>query len=137
MIDQVTALIPLSFSAWAWPATAISVALVWLSVWLWRRICIATRLQVRAYEEGRSRTLPVPWTLWPFLLALVLAVGLGELVAVQFLTAWPQNVTPGTAIATILAVGNVLAAGWVFINTGESEIDQLSIPADAGPSDAQ
>ena len=138
VIDQVVALIPIPFTVWIWPATAITVALAWLMVWLWRGIVAATRSQVRDYEKGHSRILPVPWAFWPFLLTFALSILVGELVAIQFLTAWPQNVTPSTALASFLAVGNVLAAGWVFIRTGKTETDQLpSTPSKVKPSNAR
>jgi hypothetical protein len=123
MIDRVIALIPLPFSVWVWPAAALTVALAWLSAWLWRRIVVATQPQLEAYWQGRIRSLHPPLTLLLFLLTLVAAVLVGELVAIQFLTAWPQNVTLGTSLATVLAVGNVLVAGWDFVHAG---LDQAS-----------
>jgi hypothetical protein len=117
MIDQLVSLIPLPFSTWVWPATALTVALAWLSAWLWRRVVSVTRPHTKAYLAGRSRVMLPPPLFGLFLAALVAAVMVGELVAVQFLTAWPSNVTLGTALAALLAVGSVLVAGWDFVNT--------------------
>jgi hypothetical protein len=119
MIDRVIALIPLPFSTWVWPAAVLTVALAWLSAWLWRRIVAATQPQIDAYLADRNRVMLPPLLFWLFLAVLVSAVMVGELVAVQFLTAWPSNVTLGTALAALLAVGNVLAAGWDFVHTGQ------------------